>query len=372
MSVRFLDLGRQYLALKQEIDAAISEVIQKAAFISGPYVENFERQFSEYLGVPHCIACANGTDAIEIAIEALRLPQKSEIIVPANTFIASAEAVTRCGHKVVFCDCDPSSYTISIESVQRKLTARTAAVIAVHLYGRSCDMSALRNIGDSANLKIIEDCAQAHGAAWRGRKVGTIGDIATFSFYPGKNLGAYGDAGAITTSDEDLARRVRMIANHGRIDKYNHEFEGRNSRMDGIQGAILSVKLRHLDAWIVRRREIAAAYQSGLSGTGDLVLPDQGQVNQHVFHLFVVRTKQRDALRKFLRSRDIETGVHYPISLPKLAAYAYCNQAAEPMLANEIASELLSLPIGDQMSLDESKEVIDACGEYFRNVERQG
>ncbi len=370
MTVRFLDLGRQYISIKAEIDAAIAAVIRDTAFISGDYVSRFEREFAGYLGAGHCIACGNGTDAIEIALEALALPPDSEVIVPANTFIASAEAVTRAGHRVVFCDCDPADYTISVPSLRAKLTAKTRAVIAVHLYGQPCDMTALIEAVRDTGLKIIEDCAQAHGATWSGRMVGTIGDVGTFSFYPGKNLGAYGDAGAITTSDPVLAKRMRMIANHGRVGKYEHDFEGRNSRMDGIQGAVLSAKLPHLGAWIARRREIAAVYAAGLEGVGDLILPQRRDGVRHVFHLFVIRTRHRDPLRDFLTKRGIETGIHYPRALPKLAAYAYCRQAEESFIANRIDDELLSLPIGDHMTIDDAEEVVAACRQFYRTADR--
>jgi dTDP-4-amino-4,6-dideoxygalactose transaminase len=371
MAVRFLDLGRQYLSLKEEIDSAIADVIRDSAFVSGEYVSRFERQFAEYSGARYCVACANGTDAIEIALEALNLSPQSEVIVPANTFIASAEAVTRAGHRVVFCDCDPADYTISIESLRAKVTSRTRAVIAVHLYGHPCDMPALLSAAREADLKIIEDCAQAHGARCHGRPVGTLGDVGTFSFYPGKNLGAYGDAGAIVTADERLAKRMRMIANHGRVEKYDHEFEGRNSRMDGIQGAILSVKLARLDGWIERRRQIAAAYAERLEGVGDLVMPTIRDWAKHVFHLYVVRTRHRDKLRAFLAARDIETGIHYPRALPKLTAYSRFGQAEEALFANRADGELLSLPIGEHMSAADVDEVAEGCDEYFRSSGEQ-
>lgn len=368
MTVRFLDLGRQYMSMKAEIDAAITNVIQDTAFISGKYVSRFERQFADYLRARHCVACGNGTDAIEIALEALDLPSGSEVIVPANTFIASAEAVSRAGHRVVFCDCNSSDYTISVNSMRAKLTPKTRALIAVHLYGQPCDMSTLIHAARNADIKVIEDCAQAHGATWLDSKVGTLGDVGTFSFYPGKNLGAYGDAGAITTSHEGLAKRMRMIANHGRLGKYEHDFEGRNSRMDGMQAAVLSAKLPHLDAWIERRREVAAAYSLGLAEVGDLTLPKTRDGAKHVYHLFVVRTRHRDSLREFLAKRGIETGIHYPTALPKLRAYAYCGQASEPFVANKFDDELLSLPIGDHMTTRDAEEVIAACREFYRVV----
>jgi dTDP-4-amino-4,6-dideoxygalactose transaminase len=366
MAVRFLDLRKQYASIKAEIDRAVANVISDSAFIAGPYVARFEEMFSSYQRAPYCIGCANGTDAIEIALEALDLPAGAEIVVPANSFIASSEAVTRAGYRVVFCDCDAEDYTISVDSLRAKITAATRAVIVVHLYGQPCDMDAIVAVAAEFGLKIIEDCAQAHGAEYKGRRLGTIGDVGTFSFYPGKNLGAYGDAGAIVTADEQLGVRMRMIANHGRIAKYDHQFEGRNSRMDGIQGAILTVKLAHLESWLQRRCVVAARYQAGLRGVGDLVRPAERDWGRHVYHLYVVRTGSRDALRDFLKGRGIETGIHYPIALPKLAAYAYCGQAKDELFANRADGEILSLPIGDHMNISDAEEVVNACREYYR------
>jgi dTDP-4-amino-4,6-dideoxygalactose transaminase len=365
MTVRFLDLRSQYESIRPEIDSAIADVIRDSAFVSGPYVTRFEHAFAQYQGAPHCVACANGTDAIEIALEALGLPRGAEVVVPANTFIATSEAVTRAGLRVVFCDCDPQDYTICAASLRRKITAATKAVIAVHLYGQACDMDAVMRTASEFGLRVIEDCAQAHGATYNGRRLGTIGDIGTFSFYPGKNLGAYGDAGAIVTADELLAVRSRMIANHGRVAKYDHEFEGRNSRMDGLQGAILTVKLGHLDGWLAARRRVAQRYQRGLEGVGDLVLPLERPWAGHVYHLYVVRTRSRDELQKFLKGRGIETGVHYPIALPKLAAYRYCGQSDEGFFANGADRELLSLPIGDHIADQDADEVVGACRDFF-------
>ena len=365
MTVRFLDLRTQYESLKPEIDQAFANVLRDSAFVSGPYVTRFERAFADYQQAPHCVACANGTDAIEIALEALELPRGAEVIVPANTFIGSSEAVTRAGFRVVFCDCDPEDYTVSIKSFKQKITTLTRAVIAVHLYGQSCDMDGVMRIASEFGLKVIEDCAQAHGATYKGRCVGTMGDVGTFSFYPGKNLGAFGDAGAIVTSDEKIAVRARMIANHGRVAKYDHEFEGRNSRMDGLQGAILSVKLVHLDKWVATRRRVAERYQRSLASIGDLVLPAARAWAGHVYHLYVIRTKFRNELREFLRVRGIETGIHYPIALPKLAAYQYCRQGSEDFFANSADGELLSLPIGDHMADADVDQVIGACRDFF-------
>lgn len=357
--VKFLDLNHQYQRIKSDIDTAIAQVIQDTAFIGGAYVTTFEQAFATYLQVNHVVGVANGTDALEIAIESLDLPKESEIIVPANSFIASAEAVTRMGHRVVFCDCNPDDYTLSIASVRAKVTSKTKAIIAVHLYGHPCDMDALREIAADYSLKIIEDGAQAHGAEYKGSRVGTMGDIGTFSFYPGKNLGAYGDGGTIVTNNERLATRCRMIANHGRLSKYNHEFEGRNSRLDGLQAAILTVKLAYLDQWTAARIAVADRYLEQLKTVSDIILPVRQQGVKQVYHLFVIRTQYRDHLKEALAKQQIQTGIHYPIALPKLNAYQYLGQANESFIANQIDSQLLSLPMGEHLSQDDVDRVIE-------------
>lgn len=363
--IKFVDLYHQYQTIKDEIEAAIAQIIRQSAFISGEAVEAFEREFAAYQECGHCVGVANGTDAIEIVLEALSLPRNSEVIVPANTFIATSEAVTRAGNRVVFADIDPSTHTLDPVDVSRRITEKTAAIIGVHLYGQPCQMDELLEICRSRDLKLVEDCAQAHGAEYRGRRVGSLGAAATFSFYPGKNLGAYGDAGAITTSSESLARKCRMIANHGRTAKYDHQFEGRNSRLDGLQAAILRVKLRHLEAWTQRRERIAAIYSDGLTGLGDLVLPRAIAGTRHVFHLYVIQTARRDELAKFLREREIQTGIHYPVALPKLQAYAYLRQANEPLVANRTDSTLLSLPMGEHLSDEQARKVVESVRDFF-------
>lgn len=365
MAIKFLDLNKQYQAIKQDIDKAVADVIRDSAFISGDYASRFEAAFAAYQQAEYCIGCANGTDAIEISLEALQLPPRSEVIVPANTFIATSEAITRSGHKVVFCDCNEDDYTISLESARAKVTPKTRAIMLVHLYGQPCNMDEVRAFLSEHQLRVIEDCAQAHGAEYKGKRVGALADIGTFSFYPGKNLGAYGDAGAIVTNNPEFAKRARMIANHGRNAKYDHEFEGRNSRLDGLQAAILSAKLEHLDSWLERRIAIANCYYDGLQSIGGLVLPAKRNWGRHVFHLFVVRTKRREALQNFLKTRNIETGIHYPIALPKLKAYEQYGQANEPFVAHRADSQVLSLPIGDHMTIDDAEEVVAACRAFF-------
>lgn len=364
--IKFLDLKNQYKTIQKEIDKTIKNVIENSAFIGGKYVELFEKEFALYQESKYCIGVGNGTDALEIAIESLNLPKQSEIIVPANSFIASAEAITRTGHKVVFCNCDKDNYTISISSLKSKITKNTKAIIVVHLYGHPCDMDEILEISKEFDLKIIEDCAQAHGAMYKNRKVGSIGDIGTFSFYPGKNLGAYGDGGAITTNSESLANKCKMIANHGRVEKYNHEFEGRNSRLDGIQAAILSVKLKHLDNWTNKRIELANYYLHNLQNIKEIVLPKKEDWVKQVYHLFVVQVKKRDELKEFLNTNNIETGIHYPIALPKLKAYKYLNQSNEDFFANKYDKSLLSLPIGEHLTIQDIETVITKIKEFYR------
>ena len=350
--------------IKEEIDKAINNVINETAFIGGKYVAQFEKEFAKYQEAKFCIGVGNGTDALEIAIESLDLPKGSEIIVPANSFIASSEAITRCGHKVVFCDCNEDNYTISIDSIKSKLTKNTKAIMAVHLYGHPCDMDEILNIAKEYDLKVIEDCAQAHGAEYKGKKIGAIGDIGTFSFYPGKNLGAYGDGGAIITNDKNLAKKCKMIANHGRIEKYNHEFEGRNSRLDGLQAAILSVKLKYLDKWTDARINVANYYLKNLNNIDEIILPKRESWAKQVYHLFVIRTKNRDELKKYLIDHSIVTGIHYPLSLPKLEAYNYTKQANEDFVANKNDSKLLSLPIGEHLSKDDLDKIVSVIKRF--------
>lgn len=354
--IKFLDLQSQYAAIAPEMEAAIAEVVRSAAFVGGRHVAEFEEKFGKFQQVDHVVGVGNGTDALEIALQALDLPAGAEVIVPANSFIATSEAVSSRGLRVVFADVDPATYLLDLEDLKRKQTARTAAVIVVHLYGHPQDVAAVRGVL-GPEVRIIEDCAQAHGAEVSGRRVGGLGDVGAFSFYPGKNLGAYGDAGAITTDDADLATRCRMIANHGRREKYLHEFEGRNSRLDGLQAAVLSVKLGHLDAWLDRRIEVAAAYTDALGDLPGLTVPAVPAGSRHVYHLYVVQCDDRDGLGRFLGEHDVQTGVHYPVCLPDQPAYAKWRDEAECGVARELSARVLSLPMGEHLTRDQVIEV---------------
>lgn len=368
--VPFLDLAKQYRSIHSEINSALRDVVRSGIFIGGPQVTAFEREFSAFVGVDFCVGVGNGTDALEIAIEALQLEPNSEILVPANSFIASSEAVTRSGHRVRFVDVEPDTYLIDFAHAESLVNSSTKAILLVHLYGRPVSYSAVKRFAAKYGLIMIEDCAQAHGALSGGRSVGSYGEIAAFSFYPGKNLGAYGDAGAVLTSNFDLANRVRMIANHGRVDKYDHVFEGRNSRLDSLQAAILRVKLRHLRNWMEKRRAVADHYFSLLSGIDDLILPHCPPTEAHAYHLFVIQTIRRDELRDFLARRGIESGIHYPHSLPTLEAYRYLEQCDATPVANDLTGNILSLPMGDHLTKRQVRIVATAVREFLADYRK--
>jgi dTDP-4-amino-4,6-dideoxygalactose transaminase len=354
--IKFLDLQSQYAAIAPEMDVAIAQVVRNASFVGGKHVAAFEEKFGHYQQVDHVVGVGNGTDALEIALQALDLPPGVEVIVPANSFIATSEAVSSRGLRVVFADVDPHTYLLDLEDLRRKQTERTAAVIVVHLYGQPQDVQAVREVL-APGVRIIEDCAQAHGAEVGGRRVGGLADVGAFSFYPGKNLGAYGDAGAITTNDPDVAARCRMIANHGRREKYLHEFEGRNSRLDALQAAVLSVKLDHLDTWLDQRIEVAGVYAEALGDLPGLVLPTAAPSSRHVFHLYVVQCEDRDGLGRFLDEHDVQTGVHYPVCLPDQPAYAEWRDETDCQVARQLAARVLSLPMGEHLTHGDVLEV---------------
>ena len=357
MHIPFVDLKVQYESIKEEIDQAISDVILDSAFIGGKYIKTFEKNFATYIEAKHCIGVGNGTDGLFIVLKTFDIGERDEVITVANSFIATSEAITMTGAKVVFVDCDKNTYNIDVQKIEKAITNKTKAIIPVHLYGQPADMDPIIKTAQKYNLYIVEDCAQAHGAVYKGRKAGTIAQSACFSFFPGKNLGAYGDAGAIVTNDEEFAEKARMFANHGRKEKYNHEFEGVNSRLDGIQAAILDVKLKYLESWIERRRSIAKIYDEELKDIviTPAVLPDV----RHVYHLYVIRVKNRNRVREFLAEKEIHTGIHYPIPLPYLKAYSYLGHRPEDFPATySLKDEILSLPIHGDMTDDQVEYVI--------------
>jgi dTDP-4-amino-4,6-dideoxygalactose transaminase len=367
MNIPFVDLKSQYESIKTDIDTAIFEVLAKTAFVGGPFVDKFEHAFAEYCGTKHCIGVANGTDAIFIALKALGVGPGDEVITAANSFIASSEAVTMAGAQVVFADIDPATYNLNVSMLEEKITPRTRAIIPIHLYGQPADMDPILELAGKYNLKVIEDAAQAHGSLYRGRKAGTLGDAASFSFYPSKNLGAYGDGGAIVTDDDEVAEMARMFSNHGSAIKYHHNFEGVNSRLDDLQAAILSAKLGYLDTWTERRRANASLYNSHLRDT-QLILPVEIDDVRAVYHLYVVRVDKgrRSSLQEHLRSCGIGTGIHYPIALPNLKAYEHlaCKKDDFPE-ATRASEEILSLPMFPELNEDQIIHVRNAICEFF-------
>ncbi len=369
MQIPFVDLKIQYSSIKEEIDSAIESVINNTAFIGGKYVKQFEIDFSRFIGIKHCISCGNGTDALQITLKAMNIGSGDEVILPANSFIATSEAVTAAGAKVVFCDVDDQTNNLDVRLLDSLITPKTKAIIAVHLYGNPADMDTILQIARKHHIKVIEDAAQAHGAKYKNKMVGTLGDAACFSFYPGKNLGAYGDAGAMVTNDDELAKKMRMWANHGRVEKYNHEFEGYNSRLDGLQAAILSAKLPFLNKWIEKRRAVADQYTHALQELTDLVLPKEFEDYYSVYHLYVIKTKYRDKLQAFLKEKGISTGVHYPIGLPFLKAYVYLNHSIDdfPVTAKN-QKLLLSLPIFPEITEEQILYVTENIKLFFHSI----
>lgn len=363
--VPFADLHAQYLSIKTEIDSAIAEVLRTSAFIRGPFVQNFENEFSKAVGAKHCVSCANGTDSLYIAMRALNVKPGDEIIAPAHSWISTTETITQAGGSVVFCDTDEDTYTINPTQIEAKITSRTVGIIPVHLYGQPADMDAIMALARKYKLWVIEDCAQAHMARYKGQTVGTFGDAASFSFYPGKNLGAMGDAGAITTSDAALAKRMAMFARHGGLTKGEHLVEGINSRLDGLQAAVLSVKLRHLSAWTQVRQQIAQSYCEQLKHIVGLGLPTAAPGREHVYHLFVVQHDRRDAMIDFLAARGVQTAVNYPIALPFVPAYARLkHQTADFPNAYRHQSRIVSLPLFPEMTAVQAITVVRAVEEF--------
>jgi dTDP-4-amino-4,6-dideoxygalactose transaminase len=345
MKVPFVDLVAQYQTLKSEVDPAMQRIVDATAFIGGDDLKEFEKEFAAFCGAKHCVGVGNGTDAIYLALRALGIGRGDEVITVAHTFIATAEAVSQTGARPVFVDIKEDTMLMDPGKIEAAITPRTKAIITVHLYGQPCEMDRIVEIARRRGLKVIEDAAQAHGARWKGRRVGSLGDIACFSFYPGKNLGAYGDGGAVVGNDEVLMKKVRMVANHGRLEKYTHEMEGVNSRLDGLQAAILRVKLKRLDDWNAARRRHAAHYCRLLAGD-KVALPVVNPDTEPVWHLFVVRVPHREQLQARLKEKGIATGVHYPLPLHLQPAYKYLGMSEGALPVSEkVAQEIVSLPM---------------------------
>ena len=366
--IPLVDLNIQYQMIKDDIDSAIKAVIEESAFVRGRFVQEFEGQFAKKLKISHCIGVGNGTDAMYIALHQLGIGPGDEVITTAHSWISTAETISQTGATPVFVDIDPEYHTIDPNLIEEKISKNTKAIIPVHLYGMPVDMDPICDVCQDRSLYLIEDCAQAHFAQYNEKYVGTFGDVATFSFYPGKNLGAYGDAGAIVTENKNLAVKMRRYANHGALLKHDHQFPGVNSRLDGLQAAILSTKLPHIDQWNGDRMIIADRYSSALNKYDNIEIPKVRQNSTHVFHIYAVRTQNRDKMGMFLKNLGIDTAVHYPVPLPYLDAYKSLGyQYTDFPHALSSSRELLSLPIYPYLSEKKLHYIIEG----IRNFQNQ-
>lgn len=369
MKVPFLDLKAQYSSIKEEVNLAVLNILENTSFILGSSVKNFENEFAVAHNVNYCYGLSNGTAGNHIVLWSLGIKPGDEVIIPANTFIATAWGVTLCGATPVFVDCASDTYNIDPSKVEAAITTKTKAIVAVHLYGQPADLDSLKVIADKHNLFLIEDAAQAHLAEYKGKKIGGIGKASSFSFYPGKNLGAYGEAGAAATNDPELAAKFKMIREHGAADKYYHKVYGHNYRMEGIQGAVLGVKLKYLKDWTEKRRNAAAKYCELLKDIDSIQLPIEADYSKHVYHLFVINVKagKRDELQRFLDKNEISTGLHYPVPLHLQECFAHLGyKKGDKPCSENISENGLSLPIYPEISDDQLQYVSEIIHKYFK------
>lgn len=359
MKVPFVDLKEQYLSIKDEMDAAIHQVLDDSIYMKGPQVEAFEAEFAQAAGAKYAVSCSSGTTALHLALLACNIGPGDEVIVPSHTFASTAEVVCHCGATPVFADINDRTYTMAHLSIGSLITERTKAIIPVHIYGQSAELDELLMVARKHNLKLIEDCAQAFGASYKGRPVGTIGDFGAFSFYPAKNLGCYGDGGAVITNDDEAAQLVRMLADHGRSSKYCHDIIGYNYRMDSLQAAILRVKLRHMPEWTKARRDLAHYYSRNLPTY--IGIPEERHM--HVYHLYVIKCLRRYDLMKHLSSKGILTGIHYPVPLHKQQCF---EKFAKPLTITElVVDQILSLPMYPELKNEQQDAVLFAIDEFY-------
>ena len=361
MKVKFTNLYK-LIPEKKKIINKINLLIKKSNFVGGQEIKNFENNFARFVGSKFCISLGNGTDALEIAIMSLNLKKGSEIIIPVNTWISSAEAIQNNGYKIVFCDVNLNDYSICLKDLKKKITSKTKAIIAVHLYGNPSDMNSINKIIKNKNIKIIEDCAQAHGTRIKNKHVGTFGDLGTFSFFPGKNLGAFGDAGAIITKSEKIYKFCLRERNHGALIKYDHKFSGRNSRLDTINCGVLNLKLKHYRSTLNKRKLLADTYFSKLKNIKQLKLFKLNKKNHHSFHQFVIRTNKRNKLRNFLNKNGVETMIHYPYMLNELKFFNYKKKLKN---SNNLGKKILSLPISEEHKKSEIIRVSKLIKNFF-------
>ncbi len=361
MKIPFVDLKAQYQSIKTEIDGAIEKVIEKTAFIGGSFVSDFEHEFAAAYGIKHVIGCGNGTDSLFILMKMMGIGPGDEVITVANSWISSSETISQTGARPVFVDAEAEYYSMNENLLEEKITAKTKAAIAVHLQGQMCNIEAIKKICDRHKIILIEDCAQSHFSVYKGKRAGFFGIAGSISFYPGKNLGAYGDAGCIITNDDALAEKCRMYSHHGALKKHQHQMEGINSRLDGLQAAILSAKLPHLASWTKKRIRNAALYNKWLAGIPGILLPKQRPNTKHTWHLYVIRSKSRQKLADYLAEKGIETSVHYPTALPNLPAYQYLNyKPTDFPVATELQDQILSLPMYPELTEEMIKYIADS------------
>ncbi len=362
--IPFLDLKKQYLPIRDEIRTAIDEVLDNTAYSHGPFVEKFEKDLASYCGTRYALGVNSGTSALHLAMMALGIGPGEEVILPANTFIATAWGVSYLNAIPVFVDCDPETWNIDPSKIEAKITSKTKAIIGVHLYGQPFDIEAVAAIAKKHNLLMIEDCAQAIGAEYKGKKTGGFGEMGCFSFYPGKNLGAYGEGGGITTNNEIYSKHIQSLRNHGSVERYYHDEIGYNMRMDGIQGAVLGVKLKYIDGWNLRRKQIAAMYQKGIVNE-KIKMQYQPEWSDSIYHLFVITTEKREALMKHLQAENIFPGLHYPVPCHLQKAYKELGYKKGDMPHSEyLAEHCLSLPMFAELRNDEVERVIERINAY--------
>ncbi len=363
--VPYLDLGKIHSGIREALDAAYHQVMSREWFIGGKADEQFEGEFASYCGTRECVGTGNGLDAIRLILLAYGIGAGDEVIVPANTFIATVLAITYTGATPVFVDADMKTYNIDIEKIEQKITDRTKAIIVVHLYGRAVDVGAVRRIADKYSLKVVEDAAQAHGAAVSGKRTGSLGDAAAFSFYPGKNLGALGDAGAVVTNDKELADRVRAYGNYGSYEKYNHVYQGCNSRLDEFQAAFLSVKLKYLEKWNEERRQIARIYTEKIENPKVLLPQMPEDIREHVYHIYPVLVAERQKFVDCLKEQGIAVNIHYPIPIMEQRAYKeFHGQADSYPVTKRICEEEVSLPLYPGMTEEQIEWVIECANRF--------
>lgn len=366
MNIPFVDLKAQYHSIKNEMDTAISNVINETAFIGGKYVKEFEKNFAELYGVKHCISVANGTDSLYILMKMLGIEKGDEVITVANSWISSSETISQTGATPVFVDVCKDYYSIDETKFEAAITNKTKALILVHLQGQMANIEAIKPICDKHNIALIEDCAQSHFSEQNGKRAGTIGIAGSFSFYPGKNLGAYGDAGCIITNDDNLAEKCRMYANHGALKKHHHQIEGINSRLDGLQAAILNTKLPHILKWTEQRIANAKKYDEALQGVTQIITPKVRPNSKHTFHLYVVQVERREELMQYLKDKGVETAIHYPTILPGLPCYNYLGKTAQDFpVASAIQNKILSLPLYPELNSEQINYIADCIKQFY-------